>query len=186
LKQQIRKLLITPGMKLPVDEPPLRVAGETQRSEYDDALLDIIMLAPLLAVASPILSLGATWRIFVQHGLYAWLVSATLCFVVASVIGPLSLRTLLKGRKDVRAHFLGWQAEVVVGMRLGDARDKGYKIFNDVPETAKDGKLFNLDHVAIGPGGIYVIETKGRSKSEDGGSVDDLKSASSIHPAVPS
>lgn len=40
---------------------------------------------------------------------------------------------------------------------------KGWHIFHDVPCLGAAGK-FNLDHVAIGPGGVWVVETKTRKK----------------------
>lgn len=47
---------------------------------------------------------------------------------------------------------------------LDRIRAKGFAVFHDLPE---DG--FNIDHVVIGPSGIYAIETKTRSGS---GSID--------------
>ena len=35
----------------------------------------------------------------------------------------------------------------------------GYRVFDDVPGEGSGGK-FNIDHVLIGPGGVFSIETK--------------------------
>jgi hypothetical protein len=40
-------------------------------------------------------------------------------------------------------------------------KQEGWQIFHDVP-AKNNGTSFNLDHVAVGPGGIHVIETKTR------------------------
>src|SRR5664280_1280166 len=42
-------------------------------------------------------------------------------------------------------------------------RDRGWYVFHDVPAEAAKQK-FNIDHVAVGPGGVWAIETKTRSK----------------------
>ena len=43
---------------------------------------------------------------------------------------------------------------------LESLREQGYKVFHDIP-----GEGFNIDHVLIGPAGIFTVETKTRSKS---------------------
>ena len=36
----------------------------------------------------------------------------------------------------------------------------GFAVFHDVPGD----KAFNVDHVVIGPQGVFAVETKGRGK----------------------
>ncbi len=60
-------------------------------------------------------------------------------------------------------HYLGWFGERMTAEELSPLREQGWRIFHDVP--AESGKReFNIDHVAIGPGGIFSIETKMRRK----------------------
>lgn len=54
---------------------------------------------------------------------------------------------------------LGRDGERVVGQFLEELRAKGYRVFHDIP-----GPNFNIDHVIIGPGGVFAIETKTRTK----------------------
>lgn len=54
---------------------------------------------------------------------------------------------------------LGARGEVVVGQRLEELRTMGYRVFHDICE-----KGYNIDHVLIGHGGVFVIETKTISK----------------------
>ncbi|MDP2139042.1 MAG: nuclease-related domain-containing protein, partial [Candidatus Didemnitutus sp.] len=42
---------------------------------------------------------------------------------------------------------------------------QGWRIFHDVP-FSNNGAKFNIDHVAVGPGGVFVIETKTRRKGK--------------------
>jgi Nuclease-related domain len=54
---------------------------------------------------------------------------------------------------------LGQDGERQVGAAIEALRANGYSVFHDV---IADG--FNIDHVLVGPSGIYAIETKTRSK----------------------
>jgi hypothetical protein len=50
---------------------------------------------------------------------------------------------------------LGLAGEIVVGQYLERLHAEGYQIFHGV-----QGQNFNLDHVPIGPVGVFTIETK--------------------------
>lgn len=53
----------------------------------------------------------------------------------------------------------GLEGEKTVGQFLENLRGKGYQVFHDL-----QGADFNVDHVIIGPGGVFTIETKTLSK----------------------
>ena len=53
----------------------------------------------------------------------------------------------------------GLEAETAIGQALETIIPNGYRVFHDI-----DADGFNIDHIAVGPGGVYVIETKGRRK----------------------
>lgn len=57
----------------------------------------------------------------------------------------------------------GRDGERYVGQMLEELREKGYRIFHDIP-----GEGFNIDHVIVGPAGVFTIETKARSKPPTG------------------
>ena len=59
----------------------------------------------------------------------------------------------------LRALKLGRDGEKAVGQFLEALREKGYRVFHDLV-----GDGFNLDHVLIGPAGVFTIETKTHSK----------------------
>lgn len=83
---------------------------------------------------------------------------------VATVVGMLaSGRWLMNGLLRYRDDALGYRGERAVAEFLEPLLARGYRIFHDVPaEGAK--KPFNLDHIAVGPSGVAVIETKTRRK----------------------
>lgn len=55
----------------------------------------------------------------------------------------------------VRALKLARDGEKAVGQLLDGLRERGYRIFHDVVGTG-----FKLEHVLIGPAGIFTVETK--------------------------
>jgi len=66
-------------------------------------------------------------------------------------------------RPRMKALALATQGERAVGQFLEGFRGSGYRVFHDVP-----GDGFNVDHVLIGPTGVYTIETKTWSIPEHG------------------
>ncbi len=58
---------------------------------------------------------------------------------------------------------LGLRGEELVGQKLNPLYQKGYRIFHDFPVFGRK-KISNIDHIVLGPNGIFVIETKMRRK----------------------
>ena len=54
---------------------------------------------------------------------------------------------------------LGYECELAVGQDLSELIRYGFRVYHDFPANG-----FNIDHIAIGPSGVFAIETKGRSK----------------------
>jgi hypothetical protein len=63
---------------------------------------------------------------------------------------------------EMRNWRFGMRGEQAVAERLGDREvaGAGYLAFHDVPG---DGE-WNIDHVVVGPGGVFVLETKARPR----------------------
>lgn len=55
--------------------------------------------------------------------------------------------------------YLGYFGERIVAEFLEPLKSQGWRILHDVP-FENNGTKFNLDHVAIGPQGVFAIETK--------------------------
>jgi Nuclease-related domain len=135
----------------------LRMPGEyllRRVIEYDASAMQWtfgLMVVPVLAgaVALQILPyfLGKT---------YTSLVIGLVVFVSAIVQCIWWLVKRLKRRQD---DYLGFFGERIVADCLEPLKEKGWFIFHDLQCVGATGP-FNLDHVAVGPGGIWVIETK--------------------------
>lgn len=66
-----------------------------------------------------------------------------------------------KTMRDMHTYGLGHRGERAVATLLAEFGKDGYTLINDI--EAKDAKA-NIDHVLIGPPGIFVIETKTLTK----------------------
>lgn len=75
--------------------------------------------------------------------------------IIATGISVIVLRRLFG---EFRRLNRGEKGELCVAELLDDLRSAGYRAFHDLP---CDG--FNVDHVVVGPAGVFAIETKFRS-----------------------
>ena len=69
---------------------------------------------------------------------------------------------ILKQTKRLSHLYLGYACEMAVGQELEQVvrpTDRPYRVFHDIPFEG-----FNIDHLIVTPKGVFVIETKGRSK----------------------
>ncbi len=154
------------GKRLPFTAPPLRAAGQGVQQDYDDALLDFTLLIMVIPMAFVIISLlwlvfrcGKPWDTQMLSAVGGLLAFVGVCVVVVS-----RLRKLREKLSDLR---VGWLAERVMGEALEGCRDEFKFVFHDIPRE-KNGRHFNIDHLAIGERGIFVVETKGKRKPEKG------------------
>lgn len=65
--------------------------------------------------------------------------------------------------KRIKTLRLGYECELAVGQELDLLMLSGFRIFHDVP-----AENFNIDHIVVGPPGVFAVETKGRSKIASG------------------
>jgi len=138
----------------PIKQKPLRSPGQSLMAGLLDLFLDRWLLSVMLACAA----FGAA--------MYAWTcellpvqlppVFITVLAVVAIVV---AWNKTLQLRRRMDNDELGIQGEQRVGEGLDNLKPHGYRVFHDI-----QGDKFNIDHVVVGPTGVFVIETKTRSK----------------------
>lgn len=84
-----------------------------------------------------------------------------LVFAALIVLQCRRLISLIDRRRNTA---LGYFGELAVAEALDPLKATGHRVFHDVPGDGPAGKAFNLDHVVIGPAGVFAIETKTRRK----------------------
>jgi hypothetical protein len=65
--------------------------------------------------------------------------------------------------RRVQLQRLGLDGEMATGEELNQLMLDGYRVYHDIP-----GANYNVDHVVVGPNGVFAIETKTHSKPASG------------------
>jgi hypothetical protein len=151
--------------RAPLEFKLLRGPGEALRrriaKDDEDSVfyLSGAAMFPLLLLLVPMLmtswSKPTTWT-----DLYLRLGSMAVVFICGAVLSGAWMLKKLNRYRDDRLGYLGERA---VGEVLLSLIKSGYQIYHDVPAEVR-GKKFNIDHVAVGPNGVFAIETKTRRK----------------------
>jgi len=144
----------------PLKDKPLRNPGQSMDDQLKDLLYDTLLTPFLVAVVACVLA-GLEWWRFV-HPMPPAPKTYTVMAVIVVVYSVLRIWRIWP---QIRQLKLGRDGERVVGQYLERLREQSYQVFHDVI-----GRDFNLDHVVIGPAGIFTIETKTRTKPARGNS----------------
>jgi len=143
---------------VPFTELLRRPAGESARlkmekhSEDLDTWLMALVFVPIALVLT----------LFTQSKINVSVIGLLLLAdVIVAAVALRKIRHLIRERACYR---LGFEGERYVAEELNQLMADGFRVFHDVPF---DG--FNIDHVLVGPTGVFVIETKTKKKPLVGG-----------------
>lgn len=151
----------------------LRGPGETQlkrsRKFEEDMLLWLIVAGgmPVLIAATMLQWIDRMPSVLV----WAWLLLTLVAFFGTFWIAA---QWFAGKTRESFNHYLGYFGERIVAEHLEPLKQEGWRIFHDVPGQ-NNGTAFNLDHVAVGPGGVWLLETKTRRKGNARPGFDDHK-----------
>ncbi|MEY4706020.1 MAG: hypothetical protein RL042_2225 [Nitrospirota bacterium] len=141
----------------PIKTPPLRLPGQSTEeriSELRDAFMENAIISLFLIIIA-----GLEW--------VRWLMPTPPNPFPATVLAITAIlytwRKRLPFATMIKNLQLGREGELVVGQMLELLRGNGYRVFHDIP-----GAGFNIDHAIVGPAGIFMIETKMRTKPMGG------------------
>ena len=146
----------------PFTDLPLRPPGESLRLKIQDLNDEFDSHFTVAAM----ISLGASaFAIALRPSSPGWgLTVSFLGFIVVAAWGW-TLKQLWPLQKKLWDYRLGFTGERVVGEALNQLLADGFLVFHDVLfEDHATRAKFNLDHVIVGPPGVYVVETKTRRK----------------------
>jgi hypothetical protein len=148
------------GKRSPLTRHLLRSPGESLRTQIEDAQFDIATYLAVGMLPLPLV-LGTYFAIWIG-GNYAppFSTAALLAAFGIAAQGWLGWK-LWTSLSRLRRLRLGHEAELAIGQELAELGRGGFRLFHDFP--AKDG-AFNIDHVVVGASGVFIVETKGRSK----------------------
>ena len=150
----------------PFSEKLLRPAGESLRLRIDeinsklwDQILELVLLLfyPALVI------------IFLPK--MNWSASLSVILIAAIICGIFTRKkwqAIVNIKDELRKYELGFHAERVVASELEQLRAVGYQVFHDIIDDSRPGgekTNYNIDHIVVGPQGVFVIETKGKRKA---------------------
>jgi len=151
--------MTTRESKSPIKNLPVRQPGQSTREKQRDILFDNIM--PYYLAAAMIVMLAVMeW---ISHLLKSP-PSPILYTAMALIAIAIAIWKTKQGFTRMKQLRLGAIGEEAVGQFLDEKlRPIGCQVFHDVL-----GDSFNVDHIVVGPTGLFAIETKTHSKPMKG------------------
>lgn len=163
----VRKGITDKRRRSPFAGEFLRNPGHTLLTQLEDAHLDLMgyfavgTWMPLLLFSIPVTQ---AWWLQQPIKASTWYWHGAIAVVLAVLLGM----KLVKLMRRVQQLRLGYEGELAVGQELNQLLRLGFRVYHDFP-----GEGFNVDHVVIGPTGVFAVETKARRKPVTGnGSAD--------------
>lgn len=159
-RKPVRRPFTQEFMRLPGQS--LRDKIEATREEFDtNLLLMIFMPFMMFSIHLSQSYFGAAPESVPRIGI-------SVIFVMGIVI--YFLRKLIVNRKDLAKLRLGLDGEIATAQLLDPLKRHGFYVYHDF-----QAKEFNIDHVLVGPNGVFAVETKARSKPDRGSNTADAK-----------
>lgn len=142
----------------PLNGKLLRNPGYSLQEKIEELSIDLmgnVVMLPVIPIVLYSSYLGSHNLQDKEESIF--IISLYIILSICSIV-YFSLRNydILKKRNKLR---LACECEMAVGQELHNSLIHGFKIFHDFPANQ-----FNIDHIAIGPSGVFAIETKGRAK----------------------
>lgn len=143
----------------PIKNLPVRMPGQSTRERQRDLVDDV--LVPWFFGAGMMVMLAAyEWVAYYNH-LPPQPVVLSVIAVIAVGLAFWKIRAAFMLARQLRLGALGEEA---VGQYLDESlRRSGCQVFHDVL-----GEDFNVDHIVVGPTGVFAVETKTHSKPARG------------------
>ena len=158
----------------PIKAPPLRQPGQSLAQEVKDLIEKQWMSWTLISLVSLGIAVIEWYRLYLHDR--PTLASALIYSVMALLLATFTAFKIWRTIPKLKALKQGMRGEQVVGQFLDEyCRERHYKVFHDL---LADG--FNIDHILVGKGGVFTVNTKTISKptvgepvvTYDGGSVN--------------
>jgi hypothetical protein len=147
-----------PAKRSPLQAAPLRLPGQSIGDEIFDLGYDGVFAPLLLALFVALIAGLDWWRYAFNVKPNPWI--STCATAVIAVYAVVRVRRTVKQLRQLK---LGRDGERAVAQYLEWFRTAGFFVFHDVPNDDS-----NIDHVLIGPRGMFTIETKTLSKPARG------------------
>jgi hypothetical protein len=148
------------SLRPPIESKMLRLPGESLRIKAEQLFEQMIeKLLHGAAAATLLMLMPFLVVVWMPKADGRWLLgSSAVLFIATGIHYIRQAVTLGMERANYR---LGLAGEREVAAQLHALQAAGYHVFHDVPVERESG-MENIDHLAVGPHGLVVIETKAR------------------------
>lgn len=146
--------------KSPLTSDLLRSPGYSLRLKIDDLSLNLFGYCSLILLFPQLF-----YSMYFSKGAFGIEVNQVDIWICVFFIALSYLYFTYLFIRDVKVRrklVVGYEAELAVGQELNHLMRDGYWVYHDFP-----AENFNIDHVIVGPNGVFAIETKGRPKQKD-------------------
>ncbi|UCF94655.1 MAG: NERD domain-containing protein [Desulfobacterales bacterium] len=147
----------------------LRSPGESIRWQLGD-LSDDVSVHLLSALVLPLIFYASILTQAYFGGQAFSVPSIWILILVAAAFETYTIHRLILSIKKRRTLRLGYEGGLAVGQELNRLLREGYDVYHDFPADH-----FNIDHIIVGPAGVYAVETKARQKPTTGSGRSDAK-----------
>jgi len=146
------------GRRNPLARNLLRSPGQSRLEKIDELRWDVAATMGIGTLPAPVM-LAVYLEAWASLGERPGWLLAAVCALLFVVLQSWAMLKLFAALGLLRRLRLGHEAELAVGQELNDLARLGYRAFHDL--SFDDGR-HNVDHVLVGPGGVFLLETKGR------------------------
>lgn len=148
------------GRRNPLTGDLLRNPGESLRPQVDDLTFDILGLGFGFFVVPLVVYTQVVTASYLTKKPPSLFLMVIMIVIGLAFVSYFAVRIInLMGRRNKLR--LGLDCEMAVGQELNQLMLHGCRVYHDFPADN-----FNIDHVVIGPAGVYAVETKGRAKPD--------------------
>lgn len=146
----------------PQQEKLLRPAGYSLQLKLDDLLGSILqnLLGAVVMLLTCLVGIVGAAIFWGGRGPAGYIFFFCSLGVVASGAGIGLMIRAWRKTLEVRNTRLGLRGEQAVAEVLHEVFDAGYRVFHDLQPRG----TWNIDHVIVGPRGVFLIETKARRR----------------------
>lgn len=136
--------------KSPVTHDMLRHPGQSLRKQIDDLRADLLGDLMSLLMVTVIVFAAPLKEVVVKVAI------RVVGFGIFLIIILRRSRRITRRLADLQ---LGYDGELAAGEELNQLMRRVFYVYHDFPADK-----FNIDHIAIGPPGVFAIETKAKAK----------------------
>ena len=149
------------AQKFPFSDAVPRLPGQGLSEKINELSFELALYFGLVPLAPVLLYAVYLQSLAINGDQVSGPAAIILLLLAAGAVSYLIIR-IFRIFSERHACQLGYAGEVAVGSALNELMRQGYYVFHDI----RGDNEFNIDHIAVGPNGVFAIETKAKTMSK--------------------